>query len=241
MKCSSIFHVLLLTMITAVWSHVQAESVAFLPESDPNGSATLIESTRDHGYEFTVNVPITVTAVGVFDEGSDGWFMGNGPFSQVRATFWSKVSEQSGSLLRTYTVSDIDDPLEGPTIEGSGFSGQFRYRDLTAFGGEFVLDPGTYVISVRDNSGTGGGRFNILQGAASAVVGGPEVSFGVARRDVNFSGMAFFPEVTDPGANFGYFGPTFKYQVGVIPEPSSFALIGTLGVAFMLRRRRCLG
>lgn len=184
-----------------------------------SGATALATSDRTWGWEFTVNTPIEVTKLGMFDLFADG-------IPPVPVGIWTA----GGTPIVSTLVTGLD-PFEGTTLSGPGFSGLFRYHALSS---PVPLNPGVYRIGADVASES------FVWRAAGVVVGGPEITAGVPVYNPSTTSFAF-PFQAFPADSWGYFGPNFQYQLPV-PEPSTLVLAacGTLAAGIFSRRRRRL-
>ncbi|MFN9848492.1 MAG: PEPxxWA-CTERM sorting domain-containing protein [Alphaproteobacteria bacterium] len=174
---------------------------------------SLGESSQTRGFKFSLSDTITVTGLGYYDAGGDGFAVAH------EVGIW----DLGGNLLVSGTVSSgTSDTL----VDG------FRYT--TKLSGLATLAAGSYLVGGRSNSAD-----ENLRDATSATFG-PLLSYGGSV--TNGSNAFSAPTVATPGFDVGYFGANFTYDVGAIPEPGTWALmIGGFGLAgAMLRRRRAV-
>lgn len=166
------------------------------------------------GFQFTLSRTFSVTGLGVFDEGGDGFVAAH------QVGLW----DASGTLLRS-------------TILGAGTSGTltdgFRYGSITPA----TLGVGTYQIGALFTDG-GDALFFPNSGAVTTIAGVTYVS-GAFSEGATLRN----PDVIGTEAP-SYIGPNLLLEaaadpVGAVPEPSTWAMMiagfGMVGGA--LRRR----
>lgn len=164
------------------------------------------------GFQFTVNSPISITALGAFDYAQDG-------FAQAQQVgLWSN----DGTLLAS-TFVDNSDPLEG----------FWRFHDIVPL----ALTVGqTYRVASQ------GGEGYTFYTNGFTVAPEITFIFDCWHYVGNGSNdPLYFPESSDSiGASQGgaLFGGNARFSPGAVPEPASIALIGG-GLLFLgvLRRR----
>jgi PEP-CTERM motif len=175
-------------------------------------AGTLASSGSDqlYGWIFTVNSPITVTALGVFDLNNDGLSVAHdvGIFRQ---------SDQS--LLASETI---------PAGVSGFLDGGFEFNNLAS---ALNLGPGTYVIAMTMPTHNADDQFIF----ATAFSNPAEITYVNSAFD-NGSSLAF-PNPADNGAFApGMFGPNFEFT-DATPEPASMLLMAG-GIAGLLVRRK---
>ncbi|HEV7297728.1 MAG TPA: PEP-CTERM sorting domain-containing protein [Tepidisphaeraceae bacterium] len=161
------------------------------------------------GYELTTGAtPLTVTSLGVWDQGADGLIAahGVGLFSVV------------GDMLGQAAV---------PAGTGGTLLGTFRYADLTV---PIVLLPNTtYVLAAAYDSDDAYGWYGPFGEPVAGHVTA-DVTIGYGR---NEAGSALqFPTGTTGAV---YTGPNFIYTA--VPEPAVVGMFSIAGLAFLRRRR----
>jgi hypothetical protein len=162
------------------------------------------------GWEFDVTQNVSVTALGVYDPS------GSGLPVDTQVGLWD---ENGDVLLGSVTV-----PVLGT------LSGGFRYASVTPF---TLNTSDTYRIGFLniDND-------SIIGFSGEGVVWAPEVTY-LNEGVYNFNGSLSYPEGTTNSNLPKYFGPDFQFtDVGQVPEPSSFTLLGMGALAILLRPAR---
>lgn len=162
------------------------------------------------GWTFTNTSTIYVTDLGVFD--SNGGTLSDQTVGLYDTTI-------AGSLLASTTVTNAS-----PSQVNGGYTA--HYAPITTL----TLAPGTYFVASTtsgdgfvNKSSTRTTASGITFGTGKAVAG--NTALGASYNDYTVIGPA------------GYFGGTFKFSTTPVPEPSA-ALLGSLGVLCLLRRRR---
>ena len=164
------------------------------------------------GFEFTANSSITVTHLGFYDDG------GNGFAGDHEVGIW----DTAGNLLASGTV------VAGDTLIDS-----FRYTAIAPL----VLSAGTnYIIAAVT------GAENYYFGAPVTTPPEVTYITDRYASDTLGSGLLDFPEDSDAltPANAGYFGPNFQFDAAAVPEPMSMAIwgLGAVGLFGVRRLRR---
>lgn len=168
------------------------------------------------GYSFTSSDPLTVTALGMWDEGQDGFA------SRVDVGLWT----DSGVLLEMVTL---------PAGTGATLVGDFRYVDLVE---PVNLEAGSeYVLGGFRLPGVTYSAYDTVEGVDFMV--SPGIDIIVERASSQFGGE---PSIEFPGYladdNQGLIGPNLQFDV--VPEPSACALVAMIVLARSSRmwRRR---
>lgn len=158
------------------------------------------------GWEFSIEQPITVTHLRLFDLGRDGLVESH------RIGIWT-----------------INGPDLGPFVEGivpagptALLDGSFRYTQIPTV----ILQPGSYVI--------GGvyvpGSLDSWAAEVSEVTTDPHITF-VSPRWTRLVGSELrYPRIA--GAPNSYFGPNFQFEP--IPERSATALLSLSSIAWVI-------
>lgn len=202
-------------------STTAASAYSFTAYSTTNGTVGTQAYEGILGLDFVVDYAIAVTALGAFDDNSDGH---NRP---ITVELWSRNGNLSGDRLATTTLTGALNTLDGG----------YRFAPLAE---PEVLEPGEYTIvaygygageqngnvgfggftAPTTNTGTndaseplisfvGGGRFGGTFGASigASLDGGPANRYGAG----SFKFDAFVPPVIDP--------PIIDPEPPVDPEP----------------------
>ncbi|MBE0658392.1 MAG: PEP-CTERM sorting domain-containing protein [Bryobacteraceae bacterium] len=164
------------------------------------------------GWSFSVNSPITIDGLGVWDAGSNGLGVSSVPVGLFTST---------GTLLASVAVTDLSASVASASPEGSWLFEYFAPLTLTA--GDYVIGNVFWDLAPLaqiDSTYTTIPEITLLGG-----VQGTE--------DAGF--MAPINPFLVP-----VFGSTMSIQDAAIPEPATMALMG-LGLAGLaaFRRRRC--
>ena len=194
-------------------------------------------------FAFEVTRPITVDALGVFDSQSNG--LASDIYVEIRQI--TKLGNSSCSPGPTCMFSNSGTTLAPSPLTSATF---FNYNSYTLLGGArwqnitpVTLAAGYYMLTTRGygsgepNYNAGGGtpvHVNALNNLGGAIVWGIGPQYGNAYGE----GEVDLPTIWD-FHNKG--GPTIRYGAGtfsVVPEPATYALMGTVGLALYLLRRR---
>jgi hypothetical protein len=176
------------------------------------------------GWDFTVTQPISINALGFYDEGA------NGLVASHEVGLWDGGTQ---TLLASATVDPGD--LAGPMFPVTAtVNGQFIF-DTFIGGGSLMLMPGTtYVLGAYIPAGTSAAQTDGYRSSVTAPNFDPGIVFGMARRDTAGTAPGLtFPDVATAGN--GRFGPNIGF---IVPGPSSIAFIGLGALAYTRRRRR---
>jgi hypothetical protein len=198
------------TLLLSFSSLAKADTVALT--SVTGGNLATSGSDQLYGWIFTVNAPLTVTSLGVFDLGGDGLAISHdvGIFN-----------ETTEALLGSTTV---------PAGTGGTLIDGFRFESVSPFS---LIQGDSYVIVMTmPNGNTDFQNIEVTSETTASQITYVNSAFGV-------SSTLAFP--TDNGAFApGLFGPNFTFaSTAVTPEPASIVLLGTgvLSVAGFARRR----
>jgi hypothetical protein len=161
------------------------------------------------GWEFTVNAPVTIDGLGVFDDNLDGLAESHD------VGLWNGA----GSLLASATVAaGTTDPL----IDN------FRYADVAPL----TLQAGTYFIGATWLSGDDP---NVFTGDPGTVTTVPQISYDAA---AYASGGVLADPTSIVTAAQGYFGPNLLISSVPEPATWAMMVIGFGGLGAALRSRR---
>ncbi len=155
------------------------------------------------GWSFTTSVPYYVTALGLFDYGSDGLH------EAAPVTLW-----KSGSAVATATISNSSLPMASTESRG-----RWLFESTTPV----LIVPGEYVIGVyyASDSPQDRGMFDFVDNATRlqhTTAGG--ITYGGYR----FNNGGIHPGGSHP-TDDGYFGPNLL--VVAVPEPSVIWLLSS--------------
>jgi hypothetical protein len=175
----------------------------------------LVTSASDqlYGWVFSVNTPITVTSLGVYDQaGDDGLSVSHdvGIFLQSNQSLLVSVTVPAGTA--------------GTLIDG------FRFESVSPV----ALASGTYVIAMTMPDGNADLQFIYASSFSTA----SEITYVNSVFDASAS-LAFPHPAYDGDYSPGLFGPNFTFDDSTVPEPSTYSALG-LGLAALLAfaRRR---
>ena len=212
------------TLVTAVaisatlaFAGTAASAATTAAVSLNNTPATVVE-TKDFsvGYRFEALQNLSVTALGAYDAGLDG-FAGRAELG---------LFSLSGALLASATITGA----EGSLVN------QFRYANLIS---PVMLSAGTeYVLGAWFSERNG--IFNSNYGAKE----GGRVSLTsdtiklLRNRDLPGGGGLVFPSREPSNAHLGTFGPNMLVEVAPVPLPAGgLLLLGGIGTLAAMRRR----
>jgi hypothetical protein len=205
---------LMSTVITSAFllSFSNLASASTVALTDPEGSHFSAGSDQLYAWIFSVNTPITVTSLGVYDENKLG-------LADSHAVGIFRQSNQS--LLGSVTV---------PSGECGTLLDHFCFQSVSPFG----LTPDTYVIAMTMPFSTS----DLQVAAATSYSTASEITYLNSAFDG--SSVLAFPNPGYNGAfSPGMFGPDFTFTSSAVPEPSTYSAIGAGLIAlFTLARRR---
>ncbi|OAI50967.1 hypothetical protein AYO44_05250 [Planctomycetaceae bacterium SCGC AG-212-F19] len=161
-------------------------------------------SNSTRGYSFTLTDPITVGALGYYDNTLEN---GTGLTQSHLVSLWDSL----GNLLGSATVLPTDTLL-----------GHFRYHDLTQDNATFTLAAGpTYIVGGYTNTGA-----DYAATSATIVAQDPRVQNIVLLQHIGQNPPSF--TASSFVGTFGINSPS------AVPEPTSLALLGTVAATVSL-------
>lgn len=195
--------------------NAQASIIAY--DNSPTTGASVFGGSV--GLDFTVNSAISVSALGVFDNGSSNNLAGlNG--GGVSVAIFNIGTQSEVSPVVSFTSSSA-----GTQINADAF------KTVTPF----TLAPGSYTVIAA-----GADIFNSLGATNTSSTtnsGGGLISFVGGGRYNPAAGLNFAGTVDGGPAN-RYDAGTFQFASTAVAEPATFALLGTGLLALALTRRR---
>jgi hypothetical protein len=203
---------LALTLLFAFSSLVKADTIALT--SVTGGVLATSGSDQLYGWIFTANAPITVTSLGVFDNGGDGLSISHnvGIFNETTETLLGSTAVPAGT--------------GGTLLDG------FRYESVSPFS---LTQGGTYVIVMTMPQG----NQDLQTIEATSETTASQITWDNSAFSAS-SSLAFPPTSGNGAFAQGLFGPNFTFaSTAVTPEPSTIALLGTgvLSLVGFARRR----
>ena len=203
----------------------------------PNGTGVIqYDYAGSLGTLFDVNpgFTVTVTSLGLWDEGHNGVDFGDG---QVSAALFTRTGTTSGTMI---PGSQIDFYDTGNSITRPG-----TYTGATYLGGQFyevnlgttiVLTPGSYAVVVWNMQNANAFVNGVLSGTP-----GPAANFDTLFGALTLTGAAYgaaaaFPDTIEATPGALYLAGTFSATA--IPEPSTYAaLFGACAIGLAAWRR----
>ncbi len=173
------------------------------------------------GWFFQVSETVTVDALGLWDEGSDG-------VSAHQVALWNA---ETLALLAATTVSNSSTQVDSELSFGNWLFESISGVDLHP--GVWYAVSAQYAADNTDLVRIFGGLTVAPFIAISSEDGAPMVSSaGVSSADLACP-------TTSLGPKYGAYGPNFHVaETADVPEPGSLALLGGLGVAALISVRR---
>jgi len=199
----------MLALVVCAGSLLQAATLGVSTSGD---GVFVNTGTWTLGYSFQVDSPITVTALAVFDAGSDGLNVSHA------VGFW----DANANLLASVVV---------PAGVAAPIQGGFRYENITPLA--LTVGDIYYVGSVNgiDNDG--------WEQDPTVLTAAPEITY-LSRQYEFSSGGLVFPDLVGSGST-GYFGGNFLFGSGTqTPEPGTLMMLGSGLVAVLGAARRKL-
>jgi hypothetical protein len=160
------------------------------------------------GWQFSVNAPITVDGLGMFDAVVPG----------LAGTHEVGLWDNSGTLLASTTVTNASTPV----ASADAVAGRWLFENIAPL----ALTPGTYVVGLHDGTAV---DFNLDNPTFTTA---PQITFLAPRLTLSTT----FGEPVGPGA-VPVFGANIRIQ-SPVPEPASMVLLGSGLGTLLLRRRR---
>jgi hypothetical protein len=165
------------------------------------------------GWDFHVSAPISVEAIGVWDEDRPG-------LAESHAVaLWTSA----GGLLASTSVTNASAP-----VGSSSPNGRWLFESIAPV----TLGVGDYVLGALYSPNDSGDPSRALANAITI----PQITFGQARLGGPTATLDF-PTLLRPAFNDGFFGPNL--QVAAVPEPVTLLLLPAgIGLLALHRRRR---
>jgi hypothetical protein len=197
-------------------------------------------------FAFEVTRPIKIDALGVFDSSSDG--LQNRLYVEIRQiTNLGAVTGCTSNAACLFSVAGTT--LAAAPVASATFSqlptvynlvGGARWQSIPLT----TLTTGYWMLTV---SGYGPNEQNYNAGGGAAVhvnslnTFGGAIVWGVGPYQGNAFGTGGFASLPSVWDWYSGGGPVIRYGAGtfsVVPEPGTYALMGTVGLALYLLRRR---
>jgi hypothetical protein len=163
---------------------------------------------RNIGWQFSVNTPVTVDGLGVFDVNNPGFA------ERHQVGLW----DNGGTLLAQTIVSD-----GSALVLSASNAGDWRFENIAPI----VLGPGTYVVGAfYSDSGD-----SVMANATLALA--PQISFLASRASTEAAfAMPGVYGLVEPGVFAA------NVRINAVPEPASMLLLGSGIATLVARRRR---
>jgi hypothetical protein len=184
--------------------------------------------------DFTVNSPIRITALGIFDDGADGLT------NAMPVGIYNFSTQTLVPGLSSTVPAGVTAPILGGTAAYNSVptrSGGFRYVTLST---PVDLPAGTYsMVGANFSSGgtTGPGNLKVDDYGENAPTfndGGGLISLAPDSHFDSGSALAF--PTANSAANYRFATTSFEFTA--VPEPTTIGLL-SLGGLLLMRRRRC--
>jgi len=203
---------LAIAAVIALGAGGQAQAATIGVATTPDPTEEFTNGAFVLGYSFTVNSPISVTLLGVYDDS------GHPLITSHDVGLW----DSSGTLLASTTV-----PAGVPAILDQDYA-------FAPIGSVALTVGGTYTVGATVPLSSGNDIW--LQDPLS-LAAAPEITYG-ARQYTFYSGTLIEPTLSGSGTT-GYFGGNFAFGPVAVPEPSALTLLGfgLVAIGFTWRRR----
>lgn len=201
-----------LLSLCATAAHAQTKGLDFTGGNPiPNFGYTL-------GWDFSVSSDISVSGLGVWDEGS------NGLSTSHQIGIW----DSGNNLIASTTITNANSTASSST----NTAGQWLFTSVTPV----TLAAGNYTIGALFAGTSEIWRSNATVAAANGI------TYGQTR----FSYGSNFAKPTVTENSNGYFGPNFQFgSVAVVPEANTATMLGlalpVIGTVVVVRRRKKQG
>lgn len=215
-------------MIRLMFLGLMGMAVLAIPNQAPaglildfNGGFAATPSTdQTLGWQFSLAQSETLTALGIWDLGS------NGLAANHLVAIWST---SGGASLAQVLITNASTP-----VASTQAAGRWLFENLAT---TITLTPGNYVLGADYPSGNA----DLVHTGASSLSLASGVTFTSGRFTSPTTPAFDFPNATFPTSG-GHFGPNAMFgTVAAVPEPGSLTLVG-LGafglIANAIRRRR---
>ena len=182
---------------------------------DVLAASTYVRGTwANFGYSFTVNEPVRVSALGLWDR------FGDGLAEEHEVGLWDGL----GNLLAHVIVDSAT-----PASPSANANHAWRFEDVAPV----ILMPGTYKLGAFYPT-TADAFVATDPAIGSNIVFAPQVTFGSSY--VTTGGTEFFTEpVATTGFNPGFFGPNAR--ITPIPEPATLGCLAMAGLVVLRKRK----
>jgi hypothetical protein len=200
-----------LTLLLAVPGPVTGAETAILWDGSQADFFSDTDGPFTLGFQFRVESNLTVTALGAYD------YLGDGFATAHAVGLWTV---DGGAPIATVTI---------PAGAGGSLDGQFRYQ---AIPGISLFANTEYIIGASELFGT----INDIYGSVPVLAFSPSsaISFQGSRGAGEAPGLVFPTRYIEP-LSPTTFGANFQYVV--VPEPSTWALLGLGLILFGYARR----
>lgn len=191
--------VALLALTTSAHAQVLALDFSTSGFSDTVNNAN-IDTTI--GWTFSVNTPVTVTALGLWDEGADGFQ------TDHEVGLW----DSNGTLVASTTITSAS-----TTVSSSSTDGQWLFNTIS----DQVLSSGTYTIGALFTEDSN----DFMRYGTTASID-TRLGFGAPVWSTPATGTGLTqPTGNPPYTSPGLFGPNLQLNAVVVPEANTVALL----------------